>query len=570
MSGIEPGEVGLETPAGHSGRRRRRGHRVPRLPVVLVVLALLVAGGLIDRTSAAQTRAGGVEIRPMPVAAPLGAISSTWFCGGAIGQPAQVADGQIVIANTMGRELQGTVTFITSGAPAAGSAESGSTSTTAPGSGPTSSTSTSTTPSTTGGSTSTSTTAPAPGSGAGTSIPVTVPASDRLVVPESAAGPAAFIGARVELDGGGAAVQQVVTGAQGVSATACASTGSDHWYFADGTTQEHSSLYLTLVDPYSEDAIVDLSFSTELGPEAPADFQGIVISAGSVVGVDIGSHLRQRARVATTVSARAGRVVAFKTQVVTPSPDGPPPAGATSAAIPLTDIGPPRPPGLSLALGSPSPGTSWWWPQGIVSDGVTERYRIYNPGDVAASVTLSVALDEGSADPFKLAVAPHAVVTVTSNNESRIQKGVAYSAVLRSDNGVGVVAERTVDAVAPSAAVGLTDTLGSRLTATSWLLPASVADASYAAAVIVQNPGSHAAGLSILSVQKGQSVPLEGLASLTIPAGGRLVILLNDHAAAFNEALLVKATTDVVVERDESRSKGIGMDATIGVPVTAT
>src|SRR6202011_3344872 len=119
---------------------------------------------------------------------------------------------------------------------------------------------------------------------------------------------------------------------------------------------------------------------------------------------------------------------------------------------------------------------------------LTERYRIYNPGDAAADVTLTLALDEGSADPFKLAVAPHAVVTVTSNSESRIQKGVGRSAVLRSSNGVGVVAERTVDAVAPSAAVGLTDTLGSRLTSPSWLLPAGVADSNFNASVIVENP----------------------------------------------------------------------------------
>jgi hypothetical protein len=529
--------------------RKGPGHRIPRLPVVIAVLGLLVGGGLIDRRSAAQTRAAGPEIRPMPVAAPLGAISSTWFCGGALGQPAKVADGQIVIANTLDRPLHGTVTFVTSDTGSFGSPPAGPSTTTAGGIGP--------------GDTEAA-------SSARLVTDVTVGARDRLVVAETAAGKAAFVGATVDLDGGGAAVQQIITGAEGVSSTACASIGSDRWYFADGTTQEHSNLYLTLVDPYSEDAIVDLSFSTEQGPEAPADFQGIVIGAGSAVGIDVGTHLRQRARVATTVTARAGRVIAFKTQVVPPALAGQVPAATPSTSSAVTDASPPRPPGLSLVLGSPSTGTSWFWPQGLITNGLTERYRIYNPGDTPADVVLTVALDEGSADPFKLTVGPHSVATVTTNNESRIQKGVGRSAILRSGNGVGVVAERTMDAVSPSVAIGLTDTLGSRLSSNSWLLPAGVADASFNASVIIQNPGLHPAGLSILGLQKGQAVTLQGLSSLSIPPGGRLVVSLNDHSPTFNEALLVKASTDVVVERDESRVKGIGLDATMGVPVTAS
>jgi len=201
---------------------------------------------------------------------------------------------------------------------------------------------------------------------------------------------------------------------------------------------------------------------------------------------------------------------------------------------------------------------------------VTERFRIYNPGDTPAAVVLTVPLDEGSADPFQLAVAPHSVATVTTSSESRIPKGVGHSAILNSSNGVGVVAERTVDAVAPSVALGLTDTLGSRLTSASWLLPAGASDVNYVASVIVQNPGPHPARVAILGIQKGQNVPLEGLSGLAIPAGGRLVVVLNDHSSTFSEAVLVNATTDVVVERDETRTKGVGLDATMGVPAPAS
>src|SRR6202011_5703649 len=104
----------------------------------------------------------------------------------------------------------------------------------------------------------------------------------------------------------------------------------------------------SLLNPYPEDAIVDLRFVTEQGVESPAGFQGIVVPARSLLGVDVGTHLRRRARVATTVSARAGRVVAWKTQVINPMPPPPAPGAAGQPAPPPTDV--PRAPGLSVVL----------------------------------------------------------------------------------------------------------------------------------------------------------------------------------------------------------------------------
>ena len=405
---------------------------------------------------------------------------------------------------------------------------------------------------------------------AGESIPVTVGPRDRLVVPETAAAKAAFVGASVELDGGGAAVQQVVTGAEGISSTACASTGSDHWYFADGTTEEHSNLYLTLADPYSEDAIVDLSFSTEQGQEAPADYQGIVISAGSVVGIDVGAHLRQRARVATTVAARAG-------------PGGRLPDPGRDAGAGRPGAGPLRrgrpghrrqPTAAARALAPPREpvtGTSWWWPQGVANNGVTERYRIYNPGDTPAAVVLTVPLDEGSADPVQARRRtplgrhrhdqqriPHPQGCRAFGHPHQLQRGRGGGrADRRRRRSVGRAridrhARKQADVGAPGCS------------------RRGRADPNYVASVIVQNPGLHPARVAILGIQKGQDVPLEGLSGLAIPAGGRLVVVLNDHSSTFSEAVLVNATTDVVVERDETRTKGVGLDATMGVPAPAS
>jgi hypothetical protein len=389
------------------------------------------------------------------------------------------------------------------------------------------------------------------------SVPLSVAADGRATVSEAPVGAAAFVGALVQLDGGAAAVEQAVTGALGMSTTACATAGSDHWYFADGTTQESSNLYLSLFNPYPEDAIADLSFTTEQGAEAPSDFQGVVVPAKGVVGLDVGTHLRRRANVATTVSVRSGRIVAFKTQVVTALPST---AGDTQPASP------PRPPGLSLMLGAPSPATALWWPDGLAAAGLTERYQIYNPSQSGAEVSLSVALDEGSADPLDLKVPPGGTATVVSNAESRVPKGVGHAAALRSTNGVGVVAERTIDAIAPAPRLGLADVGGSRLQARRWLLAAGSASSALDESVVIYNPGTTAVDVSVLSLA-GAVTGIDELSGFSVPAGQRLAVRVNP---ILDRALLVEASANVIVERDLSRVHAIGIDASIGVPLDAS
>ncbi|HSS11783.1 MAG TPA: DUF5719 family protein [Acidimicrobiales bacterium] len=484
---------------------RKRAGRVARLPILAVIAGLLIAGGLADRKGTGHAAASAAQIQPMPVAAPASALSSSWFCAGARGQPDKVADGQLVVANASEHPLHGAALLI-------------------------------------------------PSQGPSVTVPISVGADNRATVSEAAAGSAPFVGALVQLDGGAAAVEQVVTGAQGMSTAACATAGSDHWYFADGTTQENSNLFISLLNPYPEDAIVDLSFTTEQGAEAPSDFQGVVVPAKSLIGLDLGTHLRRRAQLATTVSVRTGRIVAFKTQV------------ATAGTAPATS---PRVPGLSLILGAPSPATSLWWPDGLTADGMTERYQIYNPTQTEADVSLSVALDQGSADPFAIKVPPGGTGTVVSNTEPRVPKGVGHAAELRTTTGVGVVAERTIDAVAPASRLGLVDVGGSRLQARRWLLAAGSANSSLNESVVIYNPGTTAADVSVVGLG-GSIADINGLSGLILPPGRRLVVRINDRSPSLDRALLVEASADVIVERDLSRVNAIGTDATIGVPLNAS
>ncbi len=475
--------------------------RVARLPVLLLIVAVVVGAALIDRRPTAVSTAAVIDA--MPVAAPRGALSSSWFCAGAMGQPARMADGQLVIANGSDRAVHGTVTLI-------------------------------------------------PSQGAPVTRNLQVGPKDQVVVPEAA--PAPYLGAIVDLDGGQAAVQQVVSGTQGTSSSACATTGAGSWYFAAGTTQENTTLSLTLLNPFPEDAIADLSFTTEQGSEAPADFQGIVIPARGLVGVDLGSHLRRRASIAAAVKVRVGRVAAFETQVVAPQPQGTQAAGTA----------PPWPPGISLVLGAPSVGRAWWWANGITADGMTEKYVIYNPGPAEARVGLAVDLDQGSADPFQLNIDPHSVTEVVTNSESRVPKAIGHGAKLTVISGAGVVAERVVQAVSPSPQTGIAREPGARLLTRDWLVAPGSGTGTTTMSVSIYNPGPSPVRVTIAAVSGGSETPLGGQSSTEIPGHHRVVA----SVTAVNQAVVVHASGGVTVEREIDPAKAIGIDVSLGVPLT--
>ena len=110
-----------------------------------------------------------------------------------------------------------------------------------------------------------------------------------------------------------------MNGPLGRSSTPCATAGSSQWYFATGATLINASVAMSLLNPYPTDAVVDLSFTTDQGVEAaPSSSRGWSCPPDGLIAVNLGDHLRRRQFIATTVTARSGRLVAWKTDVVTP------------------------------------------------------------------------------------------------------------------------------------------------------------------------------------------------------------------------------------------------------------
>src|SRR5690606_3480761 len=78
--------------------------------------------------------------------------------------------------------------------------------------------------------------------------------------------PGAMVGAVIEVEGGGAVVEQRALHPAGNSVAPCANSTSDQWYLADGFTVEGSLDQVVLANPYDQTVVVNVEFATREGP----------------------------------------------------------------------------------------------------------------------------------------------------------------------------------------------------------------------------------------------------------------------------------------------------------------
>ena len=478
-----------------------------RGPVFAVLAALLLAGGLADRIDRPTDREVAAsplaQVEAMPTAAPSASLSSSWFCAGGTARPegadGVVADGTVVVANAGSRTRKGTIRVV-------------------------------------------------PSEGEAKTVPLEVPGRSRAAVKYADVVAAPFAAALVELDGGDVVVEHQISGPQGFSTAPCASSASDQWYLAEGSTAREGAnpedrMLLALYNPFPEDAIVDLSFTHESGRSVPSDFTGLVVKGGALRVVNVGAHVRRRAHIATTAVARSGRIVIDRIQL----------RNGTNK-------------GMSLALAATSPGTTWYFPEGLVADGVGESFHLYNPTNDEAQVSIELALESGAAEPFDLTVAPRGRLTVVAGEEERVPKGVGHAATVISLNDVPIIAERSVVTAAPAGRAGSADSLGARRAASRWVLATGSATPTVDEWIVILNPGPGDATVEVQALA-GQLLAPESLPPFEVAAGRRVAVRASEHFSREDLALLVSATAPVVVERGVYLVGSPGIALSSGIPL---
>lgn len=440
--------------------------RAWRLPAIVVLLGLLVGGWFVqDRNTSTDTAAGSVRLtETVPTASKPGSASSTWYCaagsatGIASGEGAGIAEQVVIVANDSDTDASGSLTVT-------------------------------------------------PESGPRSIVSLKIPARSRQLVRVSDVAKSAWASALVEVTGGEVVVSHELTGPSGKTVGACASAPGSDWYFPAGTTRAGSRNLLALYNPFPGEATVDLSFDTDDGTRTPQQFQGLVIPGGRVVIVDVGAVVTLREHVATTVSARNGRLVAEQVQT-TDGRDG-------------TDLG------LTSVLGATVPSAVWVFADGSPAGStVGETISVFNPGDTDTTVQVQVQLDDqrtnGTVEPFEITVASHRFAVVDLYADPRVPRSVGHWVIVRTLDSAPVIVERTLTGAKGSGLSGSSHTMGVPVVATQWLVGSLVTGDVKAATLSVANPSAtDTATFTIRSITGTGVVDTPGAAGISLAPGER-------------------------------------------------
>jgi len=497
---------------------------VRRLPIVVVLVVLLVVSYLVEPRLGPGGVGGDVGAAAAlgPLATTDDAGTSTWFCAGGSARRDGPARHVVTVANPTERPAAGSMRVFVEG-------------------------------------------------GATAEVPISVKAHDQVRVALADVVDGDWAAALVEVDAGGVVVTHEVTGPGGWDADRCSSQASPSWYLPWGQTapQEQATMRLALFNPFPVEAVVDITFDTDDGFRAPEAVQGFLVPARRLVTVDVTEVVPVRHRVSTSIVARSGRLVVDRIQALT---------GADGT---LT---------LDVTPAAPSPAGAWFFADGRVDATTFERIAVYNPGDTPALVEVAVerprVAQQLAIEPFEVQVAPQSYAEVVLNDEGRIPQPLRHSTVVRSLNGVPVVAERVQltgsviasaarpddgstpsggatpgggatpaptgpggQAVAPLPPLpsGLTATLGSPVAAAEWVVPMAGRSDTAGTKVVVVNaladrPVRYTLTAWSRSAQVTASAPavLEGRQQTELPIGL--------PAGAEPWLVLVQATGPVVVD----------------------
>lgn len=497
---------------------------IRRWPALAVIAALLVGAGLADRGHAARQSARRDEQRvqtdqplaaPMAIAAPAGALSSTWYCAAGTATTGGDADISVTVANPGARALPTEVTVVSD-------------------------------------------------TGRSRSRIVTAPSHGQVRVLLRSILSARFVAALVEVRGGEVSVDREVSGRQGYDAGPCASSSADHWYFAAGSTVRGAEEYLALFNPFPDDTSVDLTFVTEQGERSPRRLQAVPVPGRSLRIVHLNAErVNRHPLLAAQVIARSGRLVVDRLQLFSGigAPVGSPAAGGRPAVAPR---------GLAVSAGVTRPVTSWAFPEGLKAPGTREQIVVSNPSDRDASLDVGVTLDDpvrnGRLDPFPVPLPAHDVKVFDVTAQDTVPDNVGHSITVHSSDGVPVVAEQVFFGGPPWSHRGAVLTTGSALEAKRWLFASGDARRDTTDEVVVQNLSGRTIQVGVTVLGRADTVTDRRLAGIEVAALGRKTIRL-DPLNGPNLAVELRASEPVVAARALYRNGQPGVSISVGVPL---
>jgi hypothetical protein len=312
----------------------------------------------------------------------------------------------------------------------------------------------------------------------------------------------------------------------------CATTVSQQWFVADGTTLLGTKMELALFNPFPGNALVDLRFWTERGAARPTALQGLVVPGGAIRIVNIGDFVRRRERVAVEIGLRAGRIVPAMNQT--------------------------RRDRSNLVLATPEASSVWFFPAANGSSAQPEQFTLINPGSEDANVELTATLDPADIEPFQVVVPADSSVVISPTEDGRVPEKTSYAVVAKVISGPEVVLVRTVGATAKSNG-SLFGTVASPRAAQRWVAPLGSSPGS----VAIFNPYDVATKIIVEVDGKNVAKPF------TLGSGAFTVVPVPAASNQVARAVLVRSDSVPVVVSSSQTANGTAA-AQIGLASAVT
>lgn len=360
-----------------------------------------------------------------------------------------------------------------------------------------------------------------------------VPVSDLADVEEP--------GVVVELRGGPAIVEHELRNGDAVAVGACARDPSRDWYFTGGTTQRGAEEWLTLFNPFGEDAIVNVSFLTESGKDAPGSTQGVAVARRSRVSLAVHEEAQRENVTAIAVHARIGRVVAERTLLFT---------AVESGAR-----------GLAVSAGATGFASRWRIPLGYGQTNLTQSVSIANFANRPSKVRVALRLEgDVTIEPQTVDVPASSVVRVGLSD--RVGEGL-YTIDVRVKHGPGVVAETLAGLAPPSTVLDIASTLGAATRAKSWAFAIGPLDGQGNAYIVAQNVSDRSLTVQLYAYTAGDPNSPRSAPARAVAPGELAVFFMSEVGVRDDQVLVVSADGPIVAGR---LIAGDALSFALGVP----
>ena len=484
-----------ETATSSEGQTARgQTARVFRAPV-LVLIAAVVAGAVLLDSSASSIavprapRTGAVDGPTIP---PAHAVSVAWYCSEGTSTTDGRADETIIVGNLAHHPIHVTLTVMTGADKTPTSVERR----------------------------------------------VDTLARARFHVADIVADPEP--GVVVEVRDGQAIVEHELHGNNDVAVGPCAREPSRNWYFAAGTTVRGAQEWLTLFNPFGDDAIVDITFLTESGYEAPGSTHSLVVARRTRVSLAVHDQVQRRDRVAIAVHALVGRVIAERTLLF----DG------TDARR-----------GLAVSMGVTGPANRWRVVTGDAQSGSAESLSIANFDITPTKVEVDVLLDgDAVLAPQSVDVPARGVVRV--DLATLVPVGAGYAVDVRVTRAAPVVVEAFGAWASPSPVTGVATTMGSVTPAKRWALAIGRINDGDDALIAALNVSGRPITVQLYAYTGGDANSPKSAPAIALPPNERAVFRLSEHDIRPDQVLVIAADGPIIVGR-EILGGGVSLSAAV-------